>query len=864
MHTCSLRRRLAKEPVSVLHKNYYLSVIPASRRTPLICIGIEGWVPGTRFRPITDMHKTHPKRPRDEATQHEKVVQRKVPRITEQPATKIAMTTEEYNSYLTAKLRYDKGIPSEIPVKDTIGKSHLGLMCPQLPYAVGHDAIPLLQGYSNDGCPVDCGEDWLAEHIELMLERGPHRSAMGKQAVRQLRKETEDKVKHSYARVVKWGDIKKNIPPRLKISPVAMIPHKSKLFRCILDLSFILFHNGVKYSSVNERTRKMARPEAMAQLGKVVRRIIQLMAEQQHHGHPFKFTKLDVKDGFWRMAVANDDAWNFCYVLPSLQERKSLDDIEIVVPNSLQMGWCESPPFFCSGSETARDIMETMRLQDLPPHKFEEVMLQKVDETDTTKHTTGLVTLLEVYVDDFIAVSNDIRHAQLRQLSRTMLHGIHAIFPPPEVTGHTGHDPIAYKKLIQGDGIWDVFKEILGWDFDGVAYTIQLPAKKCSDICTLMRKLLKKKRVALNQFQKLAGKLQHASLAIPSGRSLFTPLDMAMRNDPDVIIIDETLRQCLEDWRCLVQCMAREPTSVRLLVMCPPTYISYTDACKLGAGGVWCSGIKTLKPFLWQVEWPKDIQDSLVTVENPNGSVTINDLELAGALLGFLVLESSGVALQYCHLATFCDNMTTVVWAYKLRNSKSRIAGYLLRFLGLRMHQAQCSSMVPHHIAGENNIMADIISRAFKHGKIFELANDLVSYFDKRFPLVQNESWHECQVPTDLLSSVTACLRGKLLPMASLLRQTPRDKNIGAIGNNTLTQQISTRSLILPSLPLNVTLSQEHLLLGSGRGSTETEINSKFQESRMPSRPSPRPLSWLENPVSSIELKTNTSSTLNV
>ena len=118
-----------------------------------------------------------------------------------------------------------------------------------------------------------------------------------------------------------------------------------------------------------------------------------------------------------------------------------------------------------------------------------------------------------------------------------------------------------------------------------------------------------------------------------------------------------------------------------------------------------------------------------MTVENPNGSVTINDLELAGALLGFLVLESYGVALQYCHPSTFCDNMTTVVWLYKLRNSKSLIAGYWLCFLGLRMHQSKCSSMVPHHIAVEDNIMADIISRAFKHGKFFALFNDLVSYF---------------------------------------------------------------------------------------------------------------------------------------
>ena len=704
------------------------------------------------------------KRPRDVYTDHESPkppteTRLDHPRVNESP--KLAMSESEYESYLATKLHNDRNLTDDIPTKQTIGKLQLGLMRPQLPYATDHDAIPLLHGYADSGCPVDCGENWTKEHIGLMLERGPHRSANCRKAVRQLRLETEDKVKHSYARVIKWGEIKNNIPDKLKISPVAMIPHKSKPFRCILGLSFTLRHKGITYSSVNERTKKLARQEAMAQLGQVVRRLIHQMAIHRHHGHVFKFAKLDVKDGFWRMAVSDEDAWNFCYVLPSLQKRTSLDDVEIVVPNSLQMGWCKSPPFFCSGSETARDIIEKLSKDELPPHKYELDMLKNVRETDKVQHLIGLVHILEVYVDDFIAACNDIRRTTLVRLSRAMLHGIHSIFPPPEVTGHNGFDSIAYKKLIAGEGVWDTRKEILGWDFDGEAYTIQLPQKKCTDICTLMRKLLRKKRAPLNQFQKLAGKLQHASTALPNGRALFTPLDMAMRNDPEFVDIDRMMRQCLEDWRFIIQCMTQEPTSVRQLVTMPPTFISYTDACKLGAGGVWCSGVTTLKPFLWQVEWPRDIQQALVTNENPNGSITINDLELAGALLGFLVLENTDAHLEYCHLATFCDNMTTVVWAYKLRNSKSRIAGYLLRFLGLRMHQAKCSSMVPHHIAGEENIMADVISRAFKDGKYFEISNDLVSYFNSHFPLAQSKSWHECRVPNALISSVTACLRGR-------------------------------------------------------------------------------------------------------
>ena len=124
--------------------------------------------------------------------------------------------------------------------------------------------------------------------------------------------------------------------------------------------------------------------------------------------------------------------------------------------------------------------------------------------------------------------------------------------------------------------------------------------------------------------------------------------------------------------------------------------------------------------------------------------------------------------------------------------------------------------MISHHISVEDNIMANIISRAFKMGKFFAAFNDLVSYFNTRFPLMQNKSWHECQVTSDLLSCVTACLRGKLLTMASLLRQTQTGVNTGFIGNDMLPHHKPTPYLIPPYLPLNLTLSQEHFLLGTG------------------------------------------------
>ena len=76
----------------------------------------------------------------------------------------------------------------------------------------------------------------------------------------------------------------------------------------------------------------------MLQLGQTIKRIIYTMESQRHKKTPFYFAKLDIKDGFWRLAVSDEDAWNFAYVLPSTTGSTNEDDIELVVPNSLQMG----------------------------------------------------------------------------------------------------------------------------------------------------------------------------------------------------------------------------------------------------------------------------------------------------------------------------------------------------------------------------------------------------------------------------------------------------------------------------------------------------------------------------------------------
>ena len=131
------------------------------------------------------------------------------------------------------------------------------------------------------------------------------------------------------------------------------MPHKSRAYRMILDLSFSLRTLASPIPAVNESTDKTLAPHhAMYELGNVIPRLVHTMATTTDLTTPFTHTKVDLKDGYWRMVVNPRDACNFAYVLPP---EHNTADPELVIPESLQMGWSESPAFFCAATETARD-----------------------------------------------------------------------------------------------------------------------------------------------------------------------------------------------------------------------------------------------------------------------------------------------------------------------------------------------------------------------------------------------------------------------------------------------------------------------------------------------------------------------------
>ena len=625
-----------------------------------------------------------------------------------------------------------------------------GLVTPRW-RALDHPAAPLLAEYAKIGCPVSVGRDWTLKELEAAVEKGPHKSALEPDAIEQMQVEAREKEAQGFAKIYLWEELKKNLPKALKLSPLAMIPHKSRKYRAILDLSFSLLIDGYHLPSVNEATEKCAPEEAMDQLGSALPRIIEAMASapKPKHGSEIMMSKLDIKDGFWRMVCEAGQEWNFAYILPN----KPGEPVEIVVPSSLQMGWALSPPFFCAAAETARDVAQTYvaeELGSLPAHPLEDMMMpQDLRLPDvgslSGKQSEAFIQVLEVFVDDFIQLAQTNDPEVLLHCSRAILHGIHSVFPPPAITGHSGEEPISIKKLKEGEGLWEIRKEILGWIFDGANRTIELTEKKQEAIQKELKDVLRiKNGVGFKRIQKLVGKLRHASIGIPAGKYLFGPIIFLMGMEPRQVIWNRcpAARRAFQDWKELLKEAAKEPTHVEELVAGPADYKGTLDASGGGAGGVWVSGQKDMAPIVWRVEWPQEVKDRLVTFDNPDGDITNSDLEMAAEILGWLVLEAV-VETRRIHVGICSDNSATVAWQMRGASKRSAKANRLLRVLAIRLRVNRASPLVTRHLAGDRNALGDIPSRSFGYKAEWHFKSDIdfLSYFSKTFPLPDQNCW---------------------------------------------------------------------------------------------------------------------------
>ena len=572
---------------------------------------------------------------------------------------------------------------------------------------------------------------WTDQQRDVCIQRGCHQSATLHAEF--LRDEMAGFIEDRFFIVLPYDIIRH--AEQLMLTPCAVKEERERKPRLLCDHSW-----NWGWPSINEATIPHAPPEAM-QFGGALPRILYLIRHANPRFGPLRLSKQDIKDGFYRLFLRVLDCLRMALILPRYEGEPQL----IAVPMACTMGWVQSPPTFCTMSETICDL--TNHAFEKSPYEADAHRLEPhatpaddLDRSNTPRprdqdHAGADLSLAlphdmlaneedeavppsncalskpagatDVFMDDFIQLGQGGVQRMLC-LRRHLFHCIDQVLARPEVSAHPRNEAVSLKKLQKGDGSWATRKTILGWELDTLRQTIELPAHRKLELASIFADLATAKRVSHKRWQRILGKLRFVSVAIPGSAGLFSALQMALnQSNGHRIRIGARLRQHIDAFSRLAASLRTRPTYLAEIVPQEPTLLGATDAAKAGMGGIYydCTG----QAYLWRLPFPDDIQRRLVSEANPSGSITNSDLEQAG-LLAQVSIMADNHHVRYATLVNMSDNTPAVSRIGKGAVSSDGAAAYLCDYASQhqRLHRYCHRS---HYLPGDVNVMADDASR---------------------------------------------------------------------------------------------------------------------------------------------------------
>ena len=654
-----------------------------------------------------------------------------------------------------------------------------------------HRAAPLLSQFSRQGVPVLLHTaPWTPQQKDEAMKRGNHQSAHA--FTEFLRSEMGDMRKKGMFVVVPYHLVRHH--KQLRISPLGCVPQRDRRPRMINDYTF---------SGVNPSTIKMAPPEAM-QWGRTLNRILWYIYTADRRQGPVQMSKTDLSDGFYQIPLTPSGALKLAVPFPNLPGEPPL----VAIPTRLPMGWTESPPAFSAVTETVTDLINEALESSAtmpPPHPMEAPASKLVPLTPSTPDPYQIVesgpvrsplAYVDVYVDDFVKLAQGWFNAL--RVRRHTFHEIDKAFRPNDQHDSFRKQPISESKLGKGDDCWSTQKVILGWLIDTIAMTISLPPHRQERLLTLLGTITKRKRASVQEWHQLLGELRSMSIAIPGSRGCFSFLQHALRPGAKRIHITQPVRDQLLDFLHLAQDVTSRPTHIAEVVPTPPTYYGSMDAAKAGMGGVWFPpgppepntihphrSSRLQAPILWRQRFSPQLQSLLVSFDNPTGTISNSDLELAGTIAHDDIL-SNATSVAHLGICGLTDNTPAMAWRRKGSTTTTGPAAYLLQISSIHQRHFRYKPDT-HYIPGPINAMADDCSRLW-----FLSDAQLIDYFNSTYP--QKESWRMHHLRPEMNCALTSALLQTRSEPASYLPVIERPRRPGTSGVRFAPQSTRTQT----------------------------------------------------------------------
>ena len=304
-----------------------------------------------------------------------------------------------------------------------------------------HSAAAYLHDLRADGAPVQCTTPmWASECKDRSMQWGPHPST--RPYLHFLESDMADMITKGYWVVLPY-DLVKDIS-NLRISPMGAIPQCERQPRTIVNYSF---------SGINQEAHRGTPPVAM-QFGRALEQALWKMATADPAQAPPHLLKIDLSDGFYHVRLRAQDAPMLGVAFHVAPGEPLLKAIPLVLP----MRWTESPPYFCTTTETIVDLanLYSHSTRDPPSHPLEvpsataapwdghltiTVLLPDLQANQQPKPGVMLrpptrlqrrapaLHYADVYIDDEILVAQGPAHA-LNKFRRQVFHVNDQVFRP--------------------------------------------------------------------------------------------------------------------------------------------------------------------------------------------------------------------------------------------------------------------------------------------------------------------------------------------------------------------------------------------------------------------------------------------------
>jgi hypothetical protein len=609
-----------------------------------------------------------------------------------------------------------------------------------------HPAAPFLARLARHGVPALCSDTpWSLERQDAAMARGPHPSA-ARHFPEFLLEDMYDYALMGYWMVLPYSAVRGH--PHLRIAPAGVVPQRERRPRPIMDYSY----NGVNQASV-----PLAPLPAM-QFGAAFQRLLQRLAYCNPQWGPPLLAKIDLANGYYRVPLSPAAALQLAVCLPP----DGSGDRLLGIPLSLPMGWSLSPPYFFAFTETCADLNNN--LQPLRPHHPHQRAAEPTLPLPAPRAFSDSALFpfnpvppphplqyTEVYIDDFMLAVQRPHHVRLMH---SLLHHLHSVFRDPSDSPRRA--VVSESKVKKGDATFSTEKIMLGWHVDTHRMTVHLPAHRVQRLSDILQTALTSRYTTRIKWQKLLGELHSMVPAIHSSRYLFSILHHHLaQHTSRRKRLTRVTRQALLDWKTLLLQLGSTPMHISHLVPQAPHVLAATDASKDGMGGFWLPTNLTTgdTPCAWRYQWPTRIRQAVVTTDNPTGTLSINDLELA-AITAAVGLQTTQPRQHDQHHCVATDNKSAQAWVNSGSPTTITAPAYLLRLLA-QYCRSNNVSVQAVYTPGSTNTVADLLSRAFHLSD-----SELLSELDRLAP--SKQPWKLVTLPVPLISQVNSALSKRL------------------------------------------------------------------------------------------------------